>query len=39
MSRTTNLIRNTIYGVAGKVLTLLLSFASRTAVIYLLGDT
>ena len=39
MSRTTNLIRNTIYGVAGKVLTLLLSFASRTAFIYLLGDT
>lgn len=39
MSRTTNLIRNTIYGVAGKVLTLLLSFASRTAFIFLLGDT
>lgn len=39
MSRTTNLIRNTIYGVAGKVLTLLLSFASRTAFIYFLGDT
>lgn len=39
MSRTTNLIRNTIYGVAGKVLTLILSFASRTAFIYLLGDT
>lgn len=39
MSRTTNLIRNTIYGVAGKVLTLLLSFASRTAFIFILGDT
>lgn len=39
MSRTTNLIRNTVYGVAGKVLTLLLSFASRTAFIFLLGDT
>lgn len=39
MSRTTNLIRNTIYGVFGKVLTLLLSFASRTAFIYILGDT
>lgn len=39
MSRTANLIKNTIYGVAGKMANLLVSFISRTVFIYYLGDT
>ena len=39
MSRTTNLIKNTVYGVAGKLANLLFAFLSRTVFIYYLGDT
>lgn len=39
MSRTTNLIKNTFYGIAGKLANLLFAFLSRTVFIYYLGDT
>ena len=38
MSRTKNAIQNTKYGLLSKMLTLVLSFASRTVFIYVLGD-
>lgn len=39
MSRTTKLIKNTMYGVVGKIANLLFAFLSRTVFIYCLGDT
>ena len=39
MSRTTKLIKNTMYGVAGKIANLLFAFLSRTVFIYYLGET
>jgi len=39
MSRTTNLIKNTVYGIGGKLANLLFAFLSRTVFIYYLGDT
>ena len=39
MSRTENAIKNTKYAIISKVISLVLSFASRTVFIYLLGTT
>lgn len=39
MSRTTNAIKNTGFGLLGKIVNLILAFASRTVFIYFLGST